>query len=137
MPTGEFSVAGGYSTADGFMAELSVGERNLLGQGQYAKIRRSIRPARARLRAVVRRAVFLGYRLGVGVDLYAKQTLASNYVSYDSKTIGGGLRAGFALSEELSSPGALQHLSAGNHAAGSYLNNCQFRRTRSINGGPA
>src|SRR5207344_1725379 len=37
QPTGEFSIAGGYSTADGAMAELSVAERNLLGQGQYAK----------------------------------------------------------------------------------------------------
>ena len=35
--TGEFSVAGGYSTADGFIGEVSVGERNLLGRGQYAK----------------------------------------------------------------------------------------------------
>ena len=37
QPTGEFSVAGGYSTADGFLAEVSVAERNLLGRGQYAK----------------------------------------------------------------------------------------------------
>ena len=35
--TGEFSVSGGYSTADGFIGEVSVGERNLLGRGQYAK----------------------------------------------------------------------------------------------------
>ena len=35
--TGEFSITGGYSTADGFLAEVSVAERNLLGHGQYAK----------------------------------------------------------------------------------------------------
>jgi outer membrane protein insertion porin family len=29
MSTGEFSIAGGYSTSDGFMGEISVGERNL------------------------------------------------------------------------------------------------------------
>ena len=29
--------SGGYSTADGFIAEVSVGDRNLLGHGQYAK----------------------------------------------------------------------------------------------------
>ena len=60
IPTGEFSVAGGYSTASGWMAELSVAERNLLGQGQYGQVSRAIRPIRARLRAVVRRAVFPG-----------------------------------------------------------------------------
>ena len=37
MSTGEFSVSGGYSTSDGFMGEVSVGERNLLGLGLYAK----------------------------------------------------------------------------------------------------
>ena len=35
--TGEFQVSGGYSTADGFLAEVSVAERNLLGRGLYAK----------------------------------------------------------------------------------------------------
>ena len=37
MSTGEFSIAGGYSTADGFIAEVSITNRNLMGRGQYAK----------------------------------------------------------------------------------------------------
>src|SRR5262252_4919558 len=36
--TGEFSVSGGYSTADGFLGEVSVAERNLLGRGLFGKI---------------------------------------------------------------------------------------------------
>ncbi|MEJ2432204.1 MAG: outer membrane protein assembly factor BamA, partial [Pseudolabrys sp.] len=36
-PTGEFSVSGGYSTADGFIARVSIADRNLLGRGQFAK----------------------------------------------------------------------------------------------------
>src|ERR1700680_5076211 len=36
--TGDFSVSGGYSTTDGFLAEVSVAERNLLGRGYYGKI---------------------------------------------------------------------------------------------------
>src|SRR5262252_4555518 len=35
--TGEFSVSGGYSTADGFIAEVSVADRNLMGRGNYGK----------------------------------------------------------------------------------------------------
>ena len=35
--TGDFSVMGGYSTADGFMGQVSVSERNLFGTGRYAK----------------------------------------------------------------------------------------------------
>jgi len=37
MPTGEFSISGGYSTSDGFISEVSVADRNLMGRGQYAK----------------------------------------------------------------------------------------------------
>ena len=55
--TGEFSVAGGYSTTDGFLAEFSVGERNLLGRGQYAKALGAIRPACQRRDHLVRGAV--------------------------------------------------------------------------------
>ena len=36
-----------------------------------------------------------------GVDLFARQTLASSYVSYDTKTYGTNLRLGFALTEEI------------------------------------
>jgi outer membrane protein insertion porin family len=101
QPTGELSFSGGYSTADGFMAEVSIGERNLLGHGQYAKT--SIQYGQ-RVRGFEMSYVepfFLGYRLAAGIDLYAKQTLASNYYSYENKTLGIGLRTGFALSEEL------------------------------------
>ena len=35
--TGDFSVMGGYSTAQGWLAEVSVSERNLLGTGRFAK----------------------------------------------------------------------------------------------------
>ena len=102
QPTGEFSVAGGYSTADGAMAELSVAERNLLGQGQYARFAVQYGQRARGFELSFAEPFFLGYRLGVGVDLYAKTTLASNYISYDSETYGVGFRAGFALSEELS-----------------------------------
>jgi outer membrane protein insertion porin family len=102
QPTGEFSVAGGYSTADGFMAEMSVAERNLLGQGQFARFAVQYGQRARGFELSFAEPYFLGYRLGVGIDLYAKQTLASNYISYDSETVGMALRAGFALSEELS-----------------------------------
>src|SRR5436853_6961306 len=35
--TGEFSISGGYSTTDGFIAEASIADRKLMGRGQYAK----------------------------------------------------------------------------------------------------
>ena len=35
--TGDFSVMGGYSTADGFLGQVSVSERNLFGTGRFGK----------------------------------------------------------------------------------------------------
>ncbi|MDF9793988.1 outer membrane protein assembly complex protein YaeT [Methylorubrum extorquens] len=38
QPTGSFSVAGGYSTQDGIIGEVSVSESNFLGRGQYVRL---------------------------------------------------------------------------------------------------
>jgi outer membrane protein insertion porin family len=102
MSTGEFSISGGYSTADGFLAEVSVAERNLLGRGQYAKATVSYGQYARGLELNFVEPYFLDYRLAFGVDLFAKQTVANSYVSYDSQTIGTNLRFGFALTEEMS-----------------------------------
>ena len=101
QPTGELSVSGGFSTADGFMAELSVGERNLLGQGQYARASVQYGQRVRGFELSYAEPYFMGQRLSVGGDIYARQTLSSSYVSYDNRTYGTGLRAGFALSEEV------------------------------------
>ncbi len=124
QPTGEFSVAGGYSTADGFMAEMSVAERNLLGQGQFARFAVQYGERARGFELSFAEPYFLGYRLGVGIDLYAKQTLASNYISYDSETVGMALRAGFAISEELSFQ-ARYNIYQQKITLPDYLNNCQ------------
>ncbi len=134
QPTGEFSVAGGYSTADGFMAELSVGERNLLGQGQFAKFAVQYGERARGFELSYAEPFFLGYRLSVGGDLYAKQTLASSYVSYDSKTLGAGVRAGFALSEELSMQTRYSIYSQ-EITLPTYLNDCVNSPNATVNGG--
>ena len=86
-PTGEFSIAGGYSTADGFIAEASVADRNLMGRGQFAKASVHLRPARARLRAVLRRALSARLPHGRRHRLCSpSRTWRRRYVSYDTKT---------------------------------------------------
>ena len=100
--TGEFSVAGGYSTADGFIAEASVADRNLMGRGQFAKaaVTWGQRTRGVELNFV--EPYLLGYRMAGGVDLFARKNDASNSVSYDITTYGTNLKLGFALTEELS-----------------------------------
>jgi outer membrane protein insertion porin family len=100
--TGEFSVAGGYSSADGFIAEVSVAERNLLGRGYYAKAAVTYGERARGFELSFVEPYLLGYRLALGVDIFAKITQASNYVSYDTQTYGGTLRLGMGLTENLS-----------------------------------
>jgi outer membrane protein insertion porin family len=103
--TGDFSVMGGYSTADGFMGQVSVSERNLMGTGRYAK-------ASATLGQYIRGAeldflepYFLDQRLSAGIDLFARDTLASPYLSYGTETFGTNLKMGVPLREDLSFQG--------------------------------
>jgi len=102
MSTGEFSISGGYSTADGFLAEVSVADRNLMGRGEFAKASVSYGQYSRGFGLSFVEPYLLGYRMAGGIDLFGRQTLATSYVSYDTSTIGVNLKLGFALSEELS-----------------------------------
>src|SRR5450830_254496 len=75
MPTGEFSIAGGYSTADGFIAEASVADRNLMGRGQYAKASVTYGQRTRGVDLSFVEPYLLGYRMAGGIDLFARQNL--------------------------------------------------------------
>jgi outer membrane protein insertion porin family len=100
-PTGEFSVSGGYSTSDGFISEVSVADRNLMGRGQYAKASVSYGQYSRGFDLSFVEPYLLGYRMAGGVDLFARQNLANSYVSYNTKTYGVNLRLGLGLTEEI------------------------------------
>lgn len=102
QPTGEFSVAGGYSTTDGVIGEVALGERNFLGRGQNARIAAQFGQNVSGFDFSFTDPYFLGYRLSAGVDLYAKKRDDTQYTSYKLDTYGGGLRAGLPISEEFS-----------------------------------
>ncbi len=99
--TGEFSIAGGYSTADGIVAELSVGERNLLGRGQTARASITYGQRTRGVEVSFGEPYFLDYKLALGVDLFAKQIDSSSSYIYRQETIGGGFRFGIPLREDL------------------------------------
>src|SRR5215831_16223555 len=68
--TGEFSVSGGYSTADGFIAEVSIAERNLLGTGQFAKAAVQYGQFTRGFNFSYAEPYFLDYRVLVGLDVF-------------------------------------------------------------------
>jgi len=98
--TGEFSIAGGYSTSDGFVAEVSVGERNLLGEGKSARASVTYGQRTRGVEFSFGEPYFLDYRLAFGIDLFAKQVDASSSYVYTQQTIGGGFRFGIPLRED-------------------------------------
>jgi outer membrane protein insertion porin family len=99
--TGEFSVSGGYSTADGFIGEVSVAERNLLGRGLFGKIAVQYGQYTRGAQLSFVDPYFLGYRVAFGFDLFYKQQNPTSYVSYETQTLGFGTRLGFQLREDL------------------------------------
>jgi outer membrane protein insertion porin family len=130
--TGEFSFAGGYSTSDGVIGEISLGERNLMGTGDLAKVSLQYgQRARGFDLSFVEPYLF-GQRLAFGWDVFFKQTTSSTYLSYLSKTIGGDLKLGIPIAENISTQvrytAYRQEISLP-----SQLNNCNDRNPDFVN----
>jgi len=123
QPTGEFSISGGYSTSDGFLASASVADRNLMGRGQFAKASVTYGQYARGFELNFAEPYLLGYRMAGGIDLFARQTLATSYVSYNTQTVGVNLRLGFALSEEIAFAPRYS-IYQQEVSLPSYLNNC-------------
>ena len=99
--TGDFSVMGGYSTAQGWLAQVSVAERNLLGTGRFARIMGTYGEYIRSVEFSYAEPYFADSRSSMGIDLFARQTLPSSYLSYGTETIGGTLKWGLPIREDL------------------------------------
>ncbi|MBX3533192.1 MAG: outer membrane protein assembly factor BamA [Xanthobacteraceae bacterium] len=99
--TGEFSIAAGYSTADGIIGELTIGERNFLGRGQYVRTSLQYGERVKGIEFSFTEPYFMDYRLAAGFDLFYKSTQPSEFVAYGIDTVGGTLRATARLNEEI------------------------------------
>ena len=135
QPTGEFSVSAGYSTADGFIGEVSVADRNLMGRGNYAKASLTYGQYVKGFDLSFVEPYLFGYRMAGGIDLFARQNLASRYVWYDSQTVGTNLRLGFAVTEEIAFQPRYSFYQQKITLPYQY-NNCQFSSNTPGNGGP-
>jgi outer membrane protein insertion porin family len=100
--TGDFSVSGGYSTTDGALAEVSISERNFLGRGLFAKASVTYGQYARGVSLSFVEPYLLDYRVALGLDVFYREQLANNYISYGTKTVGFSPRLGFSLREDLS-----------------------------------
>ncbi|MGZ3235309.1 MAG: outer membrane protein assembly factor BamA [Croceibacterium sp.] len=99
--TGYFNVAGGYSTVEGWMAEVKLGDSSFAGTGvalgstfTYGQYGRGIDLSATD-------PYFFGNRISGGVDLFARQTDSSSYQSYGTENYGVTMLLGTPLSEQL------------------------------------
>ncbi|WP_128565285.1 outer membrane protein assembly factor BamA [Methylobacterium crusticola] len=100
QPTGSFSVAGGYSTADGIIGEVSVSESNFLGRGQYVRVAGTAGQYTRGIDFSFTEPYFLGYRLAAGFDVFNKYSDQTRYSRYVTDVVGGQLRLGLPITEE-------------------------------------
>lgn len=99
--TGEFSIGGGYSTADGIIGEISIGERNFLGRGHYVRLAGSWGQRSRGGEFSFTEPYFMDTRISAGFDIFAKENNRSDYNPVDVRTVGGTLRSGLPLHEDL------------------------------------
>jgi outer membrane protein insertion porin family len=99
--TGNFSIAGGYSTTSGFLAEVSVSDKNMMGTGLIGKASLTWGQYAEGFDLGFTDPYFLDQRLSAGIDLFGKETLANTNQSYDTLLYGGKISFGTPLNDQL------------------------------------
>jgi outer membrane protein insertion porin family len=99
--TGELSFGAGYSTAEGVIGDVSITERNLLGKGQFLRLRVAGSQERMQVDLSFTEPRFLDRNLAAGFDLFHKDVNMSELSAFRSMTTGGSVRIGFPLGENL------------------------------------
>jgi outer membrane protein insertion porin family len=99
--TGEFNIAGGYSTTDGLLVEVKLGDSNFLGSGDSVKSSVSYGEYSRGVDLSASEPYFLGTRVSAGIELYGKQNDASPYQSYGTNVYGATLQLGTPITEQL------------------------------------
>ena len=101
QPTGSISLSGGYSTTQGFLAEVAYTETNFLGRGQYVRLSVSDGQYSQGWKASFTEPYFLGQRLAAGFDIYHQTNNNNQFALYQTWTTGGTLRLGVPITDDL------------------------------------
>ena len=96
--TGSLQVGGGLSSADNFIVNAQVEQRNLLGKGQYLLLDLSASSRTRRARVQFTEPRFLSRNLLAGFTVFANRT-DFREAGFVSDSIGGGVNVGFPISD--------------------------------------
>lgn len=102
QPTGELSLAAGFSSIDAFLLDISVAQRNLLGRGQTAVARVSASRRSQILDLRFSEPQFLGRNLAAGVSVFARRTDFGDVGFFEQQSVGGQVNFGFPVTRNSS-----------------------------------
>lgn len=95
-PTGTFSVGGGYSSVDRFIATIDVTMGNFLGKGQLLRAKVDTGKRRTTYRLTFREPYLFDRDVSGTVDIFNQER---SFGTYDEKRIGGNLILGRSFGE--------------------------------------
>jgi outer membrane protein insertion porin family len=98
--TGDFAISGGYSTTDGLLAEVKLGDRNFYGTGVAVQSAVTFGQYSRGVDLSATDPSLFGNRASGGIELFYKQTLASTYQSYGSDLYGANFTIGTPITEQ-------------------------------------
>lgn len=99
--TGDFNISGGYSSTDGLLAEVKVGDRNVLGSGNA--VQTSVTYGQyARGANISLSSPYASGRATAEADLFYRQSSISPSQSYGSDRYGGTFALGTPVNEQAS-----------------------------------
>lgn len=99
--TGSLSLGLGFSTTTGPLFDIGVSERNLLGKGQNLDVSLQIAQRQSKVNLSFTEPYFMDRDIAAGFDVFRTSTNNQDASSYDTTQTGGGLRAGYSISEDL------------------------------------
>jgi len=100
--TGSFQVGGGYTTdqGGGFIASVSMTEKNFLGRGQFLKVSVGGGVDDRTANVSFTEPYFLGRRMSLGFDVFYNQAKDTDYRPYNMDSWGGTLRLGLPITDD-------------------------------------
>lgn len=99
QPTGELAFSAGFSSADAFLVDLTITQRNLRGRGQLARFKVSASSNRREIDLRFTEPRFMGRNLAAGIELFDVTINFLQEGGFRQSRTGGQLSLGFPLTE--------------------------------------
>ena len=95
-PTGNFTVGAGFSSVENLIFTTAITQNNLFGNGQSLSLNAQLSSIRADFSLSFTEPRLLDSEISMGIDAFNR---AQDFLSFDSRSSGGGIRLGKNVSE--------------------------------------